>query len=386
MRRLLAGVLVLGLAGLAGRAADKPSEGFAALKKEFEEAQKKYVGEVQARQQEVIKALGEAKTDAEKKELQKKLMINLNDGPGPKFAPRFLEFARKNPNDRSSFDAAYLALSSSGGPARGDVWGKTLDFLRENYLTKPEIKKLLRPLAGTTDEASEKLVREVMAKNPDKKVQAAACKALVTGREQAVRLGAMIKGNPGIREQAEAQLGKEAVEKLVAGADQAKKDAEELAKTLKEKYGDVIPDLSVGKPAPEVVSHDINGKEVKLSDLKGKVVVLDIWATWCGPCRQMIPHEREMVERLKDKPFVLVSISADAEKKTLTDFLAKEKMPWTHWWNGQEGGILEDWDVQGFPTIYVLDARGVIRHKDLRGKPLEEAVNELLKELEKKSS
>jgi thiol-disulfide isomerase/thioredoxin len=114
--------------------------------------------------------------------------------------------------------------------------------------------------------------------------------------------------------------------------------------------------------------------------------VLDIWATWCGPCKAMIPHEREMVERLKDKPFTLVSISADEKLKTLTDFLAKEKMPWTHWWTGIEGGIVEDWDVQFFPTIYVLDAKGIIRHKNVRGEELEKAVNELIKEAEKKES
>ena len=89
-----------------------------------------------------------------------------------------------------------------------------------------------------------------------------------------------------------------------------------------------------------------------------------------------------MVERLKDKPFRLVSISADEEKETLNDFLAKEKMPWTHWWNGHEGGVIEDWDVEAYPTIYVLDAQGVIRHKDLRGEELEKAVNALLDEAE----
>ena len=92
----------------------------------------------------------------------------------------------------------------------------------------------------------------------------------------------------------------------------------------------------------------------------------------------MIPHEREMVERLKDKPFVLVSISVDEKKETLTAFLAKEKMPWTHWWNGSDGGIIDDWDVKYYPTIYVLDPDGVIRHKDLRGDELEKAVNNLL--------
>ncbi len=144
----------------------------------------------------------------------------------------------------------------------------------------------------------------------------------------------------------------------------------------------MVADVSVGNPAPEIVIQDIDGKEARLSALKGKVVVLDIWATWCPPCRAMIPHEREMVERLKDKPFALVSISADDKNETLKEFLSQEKMPWTHWWNGSEGGVIDDWDVQAFPTIYVIDAKGVIRYKDLRDEKLEEAVNELLKGVE----
>ena len=72
----------------------------------------------------------------------------------------------------------------------------------------------------------------------------------------------------------------------------------------------------------------------------------------------MIPHERDMVERFKDKPFALVSISADARKETLKDFLSKEKMPWTHWWNGTRGGRDRRLERPGFPTIFVIDAQG----------------------------
>ena len=93
-----------------------------------------------------------------------------------------------------------------------------------------------------------------------------------------------------------------------------------------------------------------------------------------------------MVERLKDKLFALVSISADEKKEKLTEFLAKEKMPWAHWWNGSTGGIIDDWGVRNFPTIYVLDAHGVIRHKDLHGDELEKAVNALLAEQTKATS
>src|SRR5262249_45278525 len=117
----------------------------------------------------------------------------------------------------------------------------------------------------------------------------------------------------------------------------------------------------------------------------------DFWATWCGPCRATIPHSRALAARLKEKPFVLVSISADEEPKKVQDFLKKNPMPWTHWFNGPEGGAIDDWEIDGFPTIIVVDARGVIRFKDdvekpvlVREKELDAAVDKLVKEVEDK--
>jgi len=135
-----------------------------------------------------------------------------------------------------------------------------------------------------------------------------------------------------------------------------------------------------------VVSQNLEGKKVKLSDLKGKVVVLDVWATWCPPCRSMIPHTKTLVEKLKDKPFVFVSVSADAEKATLVNFLKSNSMPWTHWWTGM-GGIVEDWEVKAYPTIYVIDAKGVLREKIVGADnaAVERAVEKLVKEAEDKT-
>ena len=99
---------------------------------------------------------------------------------------------------------------------------------------------------------------------------------------------------------------------------------------------EAIERLGIGKQMTELVSKDLDGKAVKLSDYKDKVVVLDIWATWCPPCRAMIPHEREMAKKFKDKPFALISLKHDAKVETLKEFLEKEKMPWTHWHIGTE--------------------------------------------------
>ncbi len=119
------------------------------------------------------------------------------------------------------------------------------------------------------------------------------------------------------------------------------------------------------------------------------MVVLDVWATWCVPCTAMIPHEREMVGRLEGKPFRLVDLSVDDDVKTLKDFLAREKLPWTHWWagpGGPEASFMQDWHIRGIPAIFVLDVEGVIRYRDVRGDELEKAVNALLKEAEAKAA
>ncbi len=195
-----------------------------------------------------------------------------------------------------------------------------------------------------------------------------------------------IKNEPELRKNFESVRGKPYVDKLLADHDRHVKEAEQLKKNASRKIcrcdrGHI--DRCAGPRNRDSRYRWQGGQAVCF---KGKVVVLDIWATWCDPCKAMIPHEREMVERLKDKPFALVSISADEKKETFKEFLSKEKMPWTHWWNGSQGGVIDDWNIQYFPTIYVIDSEGVIRHKDLRDEKLEAAVNELLKEMDKKKA
>jgi thiol-disulfide isomerase/thioredoxin len=360
---------------------------FEKLTKEFETAMKKLQADLRKEEAELKKLMDDPdKKESEKKEAEKKLKDKGTNAQQQQqqFSLRFLEFAQKHAKDPAGFDALDLALATCGGPiAKNGPYLKVIPAYAA-HVSEPRIKKSIRNLAGMAvfDDTAHKLLSDVMAKNPERRTQANALKALIQVDEGRSQIAGKLKESELGRKNIEERAGKEFVEKFLASAATADQDADALKKTLRTKYADIYPDLSVGKPAPEVVIEDLDGKKARLSALKGRVVVLDIWATWCGPCRGMIPHEREMVERLKDKPFTLVSVSADTEKKTLTNFLAKEKMPWTHWWNGEDGGIVEEWEVDHFPTIYVIDAKGIIRHKELRGEELEKAVNDLLKEMD----
>ena len=95
----------------------------------------------------------------------------------------------------------------------------------------------------------------------------------------------------------------------------------------------------------------------------------------------MIPHEKEMVKRLADKPFALVGINSDGDRSVLAKILKDNDITWRSAVDGSTSGpIATKWNVHGWPTIYVLDKKGVIRYRDLRDKPLEDAVVKLLGE------
>ena len=177
--------------------------------------------------------------------------------------------------------------------------------------------------------------------------------------EQIVSFAESVK-EPTLRKLWEGINGQDYVKERIAKAERAPAELDKLQRAFRERFGDLFPDVSVGQFMPEFAFESVAGKPASLRALRGNVVVLDIWATWCPPCNGMIPHEREMVERLKHKSFVLVNISIDEKKQALNEFLA-ESMPWTHWWSSDAEGFTRAWQVRSVPTIYVLDAQGVIR-------------------------
>ena len=99
----------------------------------------------------------------------------------------------------------------------------------------------------------------------------------------------------------------------------------------------------------------------------------------------MYPHERSLVKRLEGQPFALLGINSDRDREALKKVMKKQGITWRSFWNGGSTGgpISSAWNVRSWPTIYVLDHKGVIRYKNVRGERMDEAVDALLAEMKK---
>jgi RNA polymerase sigma factor (sigma-70 family) len=147
---------------------------------------------------------------------------------------------------------------------------------------------------------------------------------------------------------------------------------------------DDMRNLVVGKPAPEIDGMGLDGKPLKLSDFRGKVVALAFWGTWCGPCMREIPGERELVERLKGKPFAMLGVNCDGDRPAALKAIHDERITWPNWHDGEPGTgpIVRRYHVASYPTVFVIDAKGIIRSKNAVGRFLGQSVDDLLEGLE----
>jgi thiol-disulfide isomerase/thioredoxin len=126
----------------------------------------------------------------------------------------------------------------------------------------------------------------------------------------------------------------------------------------------------LGKPAPEIDGVGLDGRGMKLSEYRGKVVLLSFWATWCGPCMQMVPHERTMVQRLDAKPFAIVGVNGDFDQQAAKAAADTHGMTWRSFQNNSGGeSISLAWHVWGWPTFYLIDQKGIIRKRWVGTKP-----------------
>ncbi len=139
------------------------------------------------------------------------------------------------------------------------------------------------------------------------------------------------------------------------------------------------PDLVRARLAPAFAVTTTDGKRVSLDDLQGKVVLLDFWATWCAPCREALPHVKEIARKCQDQPLVVLSISLDQDEQKWKDFVAKNEMTWPQYCDGGfTGPIARMFGVSAIPHTFTIDADGVMQDEKIGDSSVEGKLKKLL--------
>jgi thiol-disulfide isomerase/thioredoxin len=301
---------------------------------------------------------------------------------------KVLELAQAHPEADSAVSALSWIVTSLGpveignpDPAREKLRDQALRMLERDHLKKPEMDQICRALAVGPSPTGDRFLDVLAAKHPRNEVRGLASYARAWSLDYQWLYLRDHDASP-------------------SELTSASRQAEAQYELVIEKYSDVpfnqstlgsaakfdlhtFRHLNVSRPALEIDGEDVAGNRFKLSQYRGKVVALSFWAHWCGFCRQLYAQERALAQRYKGQPFELLGVNCDENRAETLKTQEKYGLKWRSWWNasGKDGSISKQWQVYSFPTVYVLDHKGVIRFKGVAGPQLDEAVEQLLQEL-----
>lgn len=303
-----------------------------------------------------------------------------------------LKLARHAISEAVSLDALQFVIRTArGGPS--DHSAQAFALLGKHHFDAPLIGEFCVEMYWLSDfEESEELMRLVRRKHPLERERACATYALslLLTRRINQRLESDANALIGIQDDSE-------LPKVLQNIDVAKATTEAtgLFRELCSNHSDIefygttlgkaskgklfgLEHLCIGSKIPEISGRDHADQPHSLNDLRGRIVVLTFSGDWCPPCKAMYPQLRELREQYESKGLSVVSVVTDKTIDTLRQAISEKNITWRCWWDGEDGEIVSTWGITAFPSIFVLDRRGVIRFMNVRGKPLEKAVQYLL--------
>jgi len=289
--------------------------------------------------------------------------------PALDFMPRLWEFAKSH-SDRPVELGVLLTLCSMAAlpdcPAScNETFKLVADRIATRYASEPQLARSMFLLQSSPLDHSLALLRQMGDQADNQTVRGLSLVALAIGLQYRQ------DENPDHNREATQML-----ERVIAELADVPFEGSTLGELVEPMMYE-LKHLSVGSRAMEITGLDADGKEFRLSDYRGQVVVIDFWADWCPHCVAMYPMERQLVQRHADKPFALLGVNCD-QRPRLQRVLESKAVTWRNWADGPQGAIARQWRVEGFPTVYVIDHEGVIRYKNVRGPELERAVDTLL--------
>jgi thiol-disulfide isomerase/thioredoxin len=209
---------------------------------------------------------------------------------------------------QNDVERAAKAKESVGDAAALDTYEKGIRALQKEFPKRPEIMQMLLDVAGSIESTKARAIFQEITNSP-------------------------------------------------VASDEAKSSAASQLKQLD----------AVGKPV-DLRFTAVDGREVDVSKMKGKVVLIDFWATWCGPCVEEMPEVKAVYDKSHSKGFEIVGISLDSEKDSLTEFVSGHQMAWPQYFDGQkwDNKFAQQFGIDGIPAMWLVDKKGNLRDVNAR--------------------
>ncbi|HWH71513.1 MAG TPA: TlpA disulfide reductase family protein, partial [Candidatus Sulfotelmatobacter sp.] len=275
------------------------------------------------------------------------------DKPQPTAPNRaeLLALLDNEPATPAAFEAAHWILLNS--PDGTDVQ-KAAEVILEHHIQRPGLVQLTQELERMRHNCSSNLLQALLDRNPNPEVRGNACLALATLRKDAAEYG---------KNKAATAEAEKLYQRVIAEFGQVKQRGYPLAELAQPQLAE-LRRLTIGKVAPEIEGYDLYDRPMKLSNYRGQVVTLLFWSALC-PVESEAREFRRLVEQMEGKPFVLLGIHADDQNEKAKAAAEKYQMTWPSFQDAREGPIAKTYNINGWPTIYVLDRKGVIRYRGL---------------------
>ncbi len=343
------------------------------------------------------------------------LEARYRDWPGWNYASRYLELAEASPEDPAAVDALVwiVRLSLAVGVHDRQLvtpYTRALDLLAKGKtIDDKKLGELCRRALQYPSPWTEQFLRTLLEHSTNRDLRGMACLGLAdlltTRRELSVNPWfAKEKMSPFesyLRQRSDALY----IGYLIStDRRSASEEAERLFKRAIDEFGDILYDqrmvpgrpnrtiaevarsewnefkTAVGSLAPEIDGEDANGKRFKLSDFRGKVVVLSFTGVSAPQCRDTYSQLRRLLVHYKNQPFAVQSVESAKEREPLIQAIREKTITWSCWWDHGIGGpIATAWSVTSIPTFVILDRDGLIRSRGIQADQLEATVGALLK-------
>ena len=250
-----------------------------------------------------------------------------------------------------------LSMAGDSNQQATPTFVEAADLIALQHATSPDIQNFCEILESSPrwEGPFERHLKIILQANQHRHVRCAA----------AVALPSVVQLSPGGRQVEAAQLYQQFLDDFDGKHEYHYQGIENSYRYVASMELNRLNTCPIGEPAPEISGVDLDGKPMKLSDYRGKVVLLSFWAMWCASCVEFIPHEKAIAKRFEAEPFAILGVNGDSDLEKAKAGVTQHGIPWRSFRDehAEEPKISKAWSVRGWPKTYLIDREGIIRKR-----------------------